>query len=122
MQKMAEIFTEELYMPNGRKLSMLKNLDHINAIFGSYQGHVLEIYTISIFLEEWNGSNFSVLPCEPTGDYIKYQIIRTLAGPCSGYIVAKLSGHAKAIFGPFNYSYTIRTCKTIVNGYCGIVW
>ena len=55
---MAKIFTEELYMPNGRKLSMLKNLDHIKAIFGSYQGHVLEIYTISIFLEEWNGSNF----------------------------------------------------------------
>ena len=53
---MAEIFTEELYMPNGRKLSMLKNFDHIKAIFGSYQGHVLKIYTISIFLEEWNGS------------------------------------------------------------------
>ena len=55
---MAEFFTEESYMPNERKLLMLQNLDHIKAIFGSYQGHVLKIYTISIFLEEWNGSIF----------------------------------------------------------------
>ena len=113
---MADFFTAELYMPNERKLSTLKNLDHIKAIIGSYQGHVLKIYTLSIFLEELIGPNFSLLPCDPTGDYIKYQIIRTLAGPCNGYIVAKLSGNIKAIFGPFNYSYTIRTCKTIANG------
>ena len=55
---MADFFTEESYMPNGRKLSMSKNLDHIKANYGSYQGHVLKTYTISIFLEEWNGSIF----------------------------------------------------------------
>ena len=109
---MAEFFTIESYMPNGRKLSMLKNLDHIKAIFGSYQGHVLKIYTISIILEEWNGSNFSVLPCKANRRL--HQV--------SNNKDFKLSGNVKAIFGPFNYSYTIRTCKTIANGYCGIVW
>ena len=41
-----------------KKTLVVENLDHIKALFGSYQGHVLAIYTIYIFLEVWNGSNF----------------------------------------------------------------
>ena len=120
---MAEIFSEEYICQMEEKSQYCKILTisrpflaHIRAISGN-------LYYIYIPRKmEWFKFFLYCLP-RPTGDYVKYQIIiRTLAGPCSGYIVAKLSGHAKAIFGPFNYSYTIRTCKTIVNGYCGIVW
>ena len=55
---MAKIFTEEPYMTNGRKLSMLSNWDHIKAIFGQYQGNNLSIYTISVLLAVWDGSDF----------------------------------------------------------------
>ena len=65
----------------------------------------------------------------PTGNYIKYQIDRTIAGPCSSHIGVKLWDHVKANFRSFhiivcsfNYKYTSKSCKMLFSGYVGIVW
>ena len=63
------------------------------------------------------------------GNYIKYQIHRTIAGPCCGHKGVKLWDHVRADFRPchiivcsFNCNYTIKTCKMVFCGYLGIVW
>ena len=55
---MAKHFTEESYIPNGRKLSILSDWDHIKVFFCQYQGYDLSIYTISVLLAVWDGSDF----------------------------------------------------------------
>ena len=101
------------------KLKFRPYQGHFWLISGPCSGNLYNIY-IPKSMELFKFSLYCL--ARPTGDYFKYQIIRTIAGPCSGYMVAKLSGQLRAILGPFNYSYTIRTCKKIVNGYCWIVW
>ena len=66
---------------------------------GPYQGHALVIYTISSMKEFKFSLNFLQGQLEIT---LWYQMIRTIVGPYSSHIGAKLSSNVRAIFRPFH--------------------
>ena len=71
---------------------MWNYFDHIKAMFGPYQSHVLAISTISLLLDGWNGSKVHWRDMHAKKkNTIQCQIIGTIIdmlGPCWGHIKA----------------------------------
>ena len=96
----------------------------LNALYGSYcHWKVLHAQKM-----KWLRFSLNCL-VGPAGNYIQYQIERTIAGLCSGNKGVKLWDNVRANFRPFNivvcscnYNYSIKTCKMLFGGYFCSVW
>ena len=110
MPQIANIFTEESYIANGSKLRLYQG--NFWPISGPCSFNLYNICTPRSM--KWFRFSLHCL-AGPTGNYIKYQINRTIVGPCSGH---KGGYHVRGHIRPFqilncsfNYNNNIKTWK-----------